>query len=151
MNFSKTGYTLGVIATIIVLVWIGIFKFTPGEAAAIKGYVSNSFLMSWLYLITSTQGVSNIIGIYEMITAAFLILSFWNNKAGLIGGYLTGSIFIGTLSFIITTPGIWTVADGVLITDFFLLKDLAFLAVALQVIGKHKAGQVRGDRMVHID
>lgn len=141
-NFTKAGYTLGVIATIIVLLWIGIFKFTPGEAMAIKGYVSNSFLMSWLYRITSVQGASNIIGTYEIETAVFLIISFWNKKAGLIGGYLTASIFMGTLSFLLTTLGICKFSGGILITDFFVLKDIAFLAIGLQVIGKSKISDI---------
>lgn len=141
-TIEKAGYTLGVVSTIIVLLWIGVFKFTPGEAAAIRGYVSNSFLMSWLYRISSEQGVSNIIGIYEITTALLLIVSFWSRKVGLIAGCLTASIFIGTLSFLITTPGIWKFSEGVLITDFFVVKDIAFLAVALQVIGKNRELQV---------
>ena len=139
MDFKKTGYTLGVMATIIVLLWIGILKFTPSEAMAIKGYVSNSFLMSWLYSVTSVQGVSNIIGIFEIATAILLIASFWNKKLGLIGGYLTAIIFLTTLSFLLTTPGIWKVSEGVVVTDFFVLKDLAFLAISLQIIGTNKA------------
>lgn len=138
MDLKKTGYSLGVISTIIVLLWIGIFKFTPSEAAAIQSYVSNSFLMSWLYKVTSQQGVSNIIGTYEIITGLLLIASFFNNKAGLIAGYLAASIFLGTLSFLFTTPGVWKISDGVPVTDFFVIKDLSFLAVGLQVIGKSK-------------
>lgn len=138
MDLKKAGYTLGVVATIVVLLWIGILKFTPLEAMAIKGYVSNSFLMSWLYKVASVQGASNIIGIYEIITAILLTASFWNKKLGLIAGYLSLTIFLGTLSFLFTTPGIWKVSEGVLVTDFFVLKDIAFLAVSLQVIWANK-------------
>lgn len=138
MDLKKIGYTLGVIATIVVLLWIGILKFTPLEAMAIKGYVSNSFLMSWLYRITSLQGASNIIGTYEIITAVLLGASFWNKKLGLVAGYLTLTIFLGTLSFLITTPAIWKLSEGMLVTDFFVLKDIAFLAIGLQVIGASK-------------
>ncbi|ETZ24086.1 DUF417 family protein [Pedobacter sp. V48] len=138
MDFKNTGYNLGVITTIIVLFWIGVLKFTPSEAMAIKAYVSNSFLMNWLYRFNSDQGVSNLIGIYEIITGILLIVSFWNSRIGLVAGYLTAIIFLTTLSFLMTTPGIWKLSDGVPITDFFVIKDLAFLAVALQVIGKAK-------------
>lgn len=141
MNFKKASYNLGVIATIIVLLWIGILKFTPSEAMGIKGYVSNSFLMSWLYHVTSVRGVSNLIGIFEITTAILLIISFWNSKIGLIAGYLTALIFIITLSFIFTTPGIWHLMDGVPVTDFFVLKDMAFLSVALGIIDKHRTQQ----------
>ena len=137
MKIENLGYTIGVIATVTVLLWIGIFKFTPGEAAAIKNYVSHSFLMNWMYSIFSAQQVSNIIGVFEIITRISLIASFWNQRIGLIAGILTLIIFITTLSFLITTPGIWRIIEGVPVTDFFVFKDLAFLAIALLVIGKN--------------
>lgn len=140
MNFSKTGYILGVSATALVLLWIGILKFTPTEAAAIKPYVENSFLMSWLYNVASVQMVSNLIGVFEIVTGLLLLSSFKSTKAGEIGGYLALIIFITTLSFLITTPHVWNFSDGVLVTDFFVVKDLAFLAIALQVIG-HNFGK----------
>jgi uncharacterized membrane protein YkgB len=138
LDLKKSGYALGVISVIIVLFWIGLLKFTPSEAMAIKGYVSHSFLMSWLYSITSVQGVSNIIGIYEIVTAILLAGSFWSSKVREIAGYLTVIIFLTTLSFLITTPGVWKFSDGIIVTDFFVIKDIAFLAIALQVIGNSK-------------
>lgn len=138
MNFKKVGYIVGLAATIIVLLWIGIFKFTPGEALAIKNYVSNNFLMSWLYSLFSVQMVSNLIGIFEIFTGLFLLASFWNRKLGLIGGYLSAIIFLTTLSFLMTTPGIWKFSEGVPGTDFFVVKDLAFLAFAFLVIGHNQ-------------
>ena len=139
MNYNKTGYNLGVIATIIVLVWIGILKFTAGEAMAIKGFVSNSFLMSWMYKVFSLQMVSNLIGVFEITTGILLIASFWNSKIGRVAGYLSLVIFLTTLSFLFTTPGVWKISEGVPVTEFFVLKDLAFLAIALQVIGRNSA------------
>jgi uncharacterized membrane protein YkgB len=137
MNHTKTGYTIGVASTALILLWIGIFKFTPTEAAAIMPLVQHSFLMSWMYKIGSTQQVSNFIGLFEIITGILLIASFWSKKLGLTGGYLTVIIFLTTLSFLATTPGIWKVVDGVLTTEFFVLKDLAFLAIGFMVIGKN--------------
>lgn len=134
MKTNKTGYTAGVIATIVVLVWIGILKFTPSEAKAIKPLVENSWLMSWLYQIVSIQTGSIIIGIFEIITALFLAGSFRSRKAGKIAGILTLIIFASTLSFLLSTPGIWKQLDGVPVTDFFILKDLAFLAIGIQVL-----------------
>lgn len=138
MNIKKTGYAIGVIGTIIVLVWIGLLKFTPTEATAIKPYIEHSFLMGWMYKIGSVQQVSSFVGIFELITAILLIGSFFNRQMGLIGGYLGVIIFLTTLTFIFTTPGIWKEMDGVPVTDFFVLKDLAFLAVMVQVIGEHQ-------------
>ena len=137
MNFKKTGYALGVAGTALVLLWIGILKFTPSEAMGIKPYVEHSFIMSWMYAIGSVRQVSGFIGTFEIVTAILLLASFWSNRAGLIGGYLAVIIFLTTLSFLLTTPGIWKEMDGVPVTDFFVLKDLGFLAVALQVIGNN--------------
>ncbi|AMQ01484.1 Membrane protein [Pedobacter cryoconitis] len=134
MKTNKTGYTTGVIATILVLVWIGILKFTPSEAKAIKPLVENSWLMSWLYQVVSIQTGSILIGIFEIITALFLTASFWSRKAGKIAGILTLIIFVSTLSFLLSTPGIWKQMDGIPVTDFFILKDLAFLAIGIQVL-----------------
>lgn len=138
MKNSNTGYTVGVLATALVLIWIGIFKFTPTEAMGIKNYVENSFLISWLYKIFSIGVVSMLIGVAEIITGILLIASLWNAPAGKIGGLLTIVIFVTTLSFLLTTPGTWKIVDGVPATDFFVLKDLAFLAVGIQVFVRSK-------------
>jgi uncharacterized membrane protein YkgB len=137
MNHTKIGYTIGVASAALILIWIGVFKFTPTEAAAIMPLVQHSFLMSWMYKIGSIQGVSNFIGSFEIVTGLLLVASFWNKKLGLIGGYLTVIIFLTTLSFLLTTPGVWKVVDGVPVTEFFIVKDLAFLAIGFIVIGKN--------------
>lgn len=137
MNIAKSGHLLGVTGTSLILLWIGILKFTPSEAAGIKPYVEHSFLMGWMYAIGNVRQVSDFIGIFEIITAILLIASFRNRKAGLIAGFLACIIFITTLSFLLTTPGIWKTMDGVPVTDFFVLKDLGLLAVALQVLGNN--------------
>lgn len=142
MKLQKTGYNLGVIAMSLVLLWIGIVKFTTEEALGIKPLVEHSFLMSWLYQVASVNAVSMIIGVFEIVTAIFLLISFKSRIAGRIGGYLSLIIFVTTLSFLITTPGIWKTMGSVPVTDFFILKDLAFLAIALQVIGYHSDDNV---------
>ncbi len=136
-KFGKAGYNLGLIATALVLLWIGILKFTTAEAMAIKPYVEHSFLMSWLYKIASVTTVSDLIGVFEIITGLLLLCSFRSRLAGRIGGYLSLIIFVTTLSFLFTTPGIWKMMEFVPVTDFFVVKDLAFLAISLQVIGRN--------------
>ena len=115
---------------------IGIFKFTATEAKAIEPLVRNHPLMSWMYKITSVQGVSNIIGSIEIVAAALLLLHFFWKKAGLIGGILSAFIFLFTLSFLLTTPGVSKTVDTMPVTDFFILKDIMALGISLMVIGK---------------
>lgn len=135
-NYHTLGYTVAVLGLAVVLLWIGIFKFTPTEAKAIEGLVKNSFLVSWLYKITGVQNVSNIIGSIEIVAAVCLLLSFFWKKAGILGGLLSTITFLITLSFLITTPGIFTTVDGVPITEFFILKDVMALGISLMVLGK---------------
>ncbi len=135
-NYQGLGYFISVLGVAIVLLWIGIFKFTPTEAKAIEGLVKNSFLMSWLYNLTSVQGVSNIIGGIEIIAAVCLLLSFSWKKAGVLGGILGVITFLTTISFLFTTPGVFKIVNGVPVTDFFILKDVMALGISLMVLGK---------------
>jgi uncharacterized membrane protein YkgB len=136
INFQSLGYTVSVIGLAMILLWIGIFKFTPTEAKAIEPLVANSFLMSWLYKITSVQGVSNLIGTVEIITAVCLLVHFYVKKAGILGGILSVLTFLTTLSFLFTTPGVFKIVDGVPITEFFILKDVMALGISLMVLGR---------------
>ena len=60
---------------VVVLLLIGVLKFTPGEAAGIQPLVAHSPLMSWMYGLLSVQGVSNVIGTIEIATAALICAS----------------------------------------------------------------------------
>ncbi|PSW65206.1 hypothetical protein C0W88_12820 [Photobacterium leiognathi subsp. mandapamensis] len=135
---TPLSYKTGVFGVVLLLLWIGIFKFTPTEAAAIEPLVKNHPLMGWLYSILSVQGVSNLVGISEIILAVGLIYSFFNPKAGVFFGVLASVLSIVTLSFLFTTPDTWKMVDGVPTTSFFLVKDILFLAVSLQVIEHNK-------------
>ncbi len=129
------GFYTALYGTVLILVWIGGFKFTPTEAKAIAPLVSNSPLMSWLYQIGSLQQVSNFIGIFEIITALLLASYPFSRKLALVGGVLNTLIFLATLSFLLSTPKAFQWVDGFLIPDAFILKDLAFLGIGLMVIG----------------
>jgi len=48
---------------VVVLMLIGLLKFTPPEAAGIQPLVLHSPLMSWMYAVLSIQAVSNVIGL----------------------------------------------------------------------------------------
>jgi uncharacterized membrane protein YkgB len=133
MIVNRFAYSLSVLATVVVLVWIGFFKFTPTEAQNIKPLVENHFAMSWMYKVMSVQIVSNVIGYFEIATAICLFFSLFWNKVGIVGGLAGVIIFLTTLSFLFTTPNHAPVVDGFHTVDFFILKDLAYLAICLMV------------------
>ena len=125
------GYSLGVLGVALVLAWIGIYKFTPTEADLIKPLVENHPAMGWLYSVISVQAVSNLIGAVEIIVAIGLVVGLKNRKVGFFSGVFATVIFLSTLSFLITTPNTWKMSDGILITNFFLVKDILFLAISI--------------------
>ncbi|EHH1033045.1 DUF417 family protein [Vibrio parahaemolyticus] len=135
---DNVGYLIGVLGVSLVLAWIGIYKFTPTEAKLIQPLVENHFAMSWLYNVISVQAVSNIIGATEIAVAIGLIVGIKNNKIAYLSGIAAALIFVTTLSFLLTTPNTWKVSDGVLVTNFFLVKDILFLAISVSVIERNK-------------
>ncbi|MCS3529515.1 YkgB family protein [Chryseobacterium sp. JUb7] len=136
---GRIGYYISLFGTALILLWIGIFKFTPTEAAGIKNLVENHFLTFFVYDIVSVQTVSNAIGAIEIIIALLLLFSvkFASlRKYAAIGMIVT---FLTTLSYLFTTSGIWKVVDGIPVTDFFILKDLMFLGFGLMILnGKNE-------------
>ena len=96
MNLNEFAYKLGVLGTVIILLWVGLFKFTAVEAGAIKELVENHFAMGWMYKVMSLQMVSNVIGFSEIIIGIGLFASLFYNKIGLYAGFIFG--FIGFFS-----------------------------------------------------
>ena len=135
-NFQKVGYIISVLGVATILIWIGIFKFTPTEAKEIKPMIANSPLMSWLYLICSDNATSRLIGIIEILTGILLIISLIVPKVGLVSGTMSLLTFILTLSFLFSTPGAFQKIDGIWLPDAFILKDLMALGISLMVLGK---------------
>lgn len=133
MKKYTVGESISIVAVSLTLLWIGIFKFAPKEAMAIKPLVENHFAMSWLYSVLSLQMVSNLIGVAEILVAVGLLFALRFQKVGKYAGIASMVIFITTLSFLFTTPKMWRWVDGVLTTDFFILKDLAFLGISYMV------------------
>ncbi|ROV58019.1 DUF417 family protein [Vibrio ponticus] len=136
---GNIGYYVGVFGVALVLAWIGIYKFTPTEAKLIEPLVANHFAMGWLYNVLSVQAVSNLIGATEIVVAIGLIIGFKYTRVAYYSGIAAAIIFIATLSFLLTTPNTWKVSDGILISNFFLVKDILFLAIAISVIERNRA------------
>lgn len=124
------------------LAWIGLQKFTIQEAQAISLFINNQPLMSWLYNIFSLQGLSSALGTIE-IAAAVLIasrpVSAW---AAATGSAIAVFLFLSTLSFLFTTPGVVENSSVYvpLLTDTggFLIKDIALLGAATWTLGEER-------------
>ncbi|MGJ1269448.1 DUF417 family protein [Sphingobacterium spiritivorum] len=129
----RAGYFISLAGSVLILLWIGIYKFTAVEAEAIRPLMEQHPLLSWMYSIFTIQQVSNIIGITEVLLALILVLSIkWIKlrKIASIGMIIT---FVLTLSFLFTTSGMWKFREGIPTTDFFILKDLLLLGFGLML------------------
>src|SRR5919205_943173 len=131
---------------VVVVGWIGLMKFTTYEAEGIRPFVANSPLMSWAYGLISVRGFSALLGVVE-VTIALLIAArpFWP-RASALGSALAVGMFLTTLSFLVTTPGVWEPSAGGFPAlsgkpGQFLIKDLALLGISLWSFGESwKAG-----------
>jgi reactive chlorine resistance protein C len=134
----QSGYYISLFGAALILLWIGIFKFTPTEANAIKPLIENHFLTFFVYNFTSVQAVSNAIGVIEIIIALLLMFSVKFASLKRLAGFGMIATFLITLSYLFTTPGVWKVVDGVPVTDFFILKDLMLLGFGLMILNEKK-------------
>ena len=125
---------------VIVLTWIGLMKFTAYEAGAIQGLVASSPFISWLYDVLSVQGVSNLIGTIEILTAAALVAGLKFPRIGLVGAVAAAFTFVLTTSFLFTAPG-WEASLGgfpylSVVPGQFLLKDIVLFAGSVFLAGE---------------
>ncbi len=139
------GFHISLLGLALILIWIGLFKFTPTEAKAIEPLVSNSPFMKWMYNVVSINGVSKIIGTIEVITGLLLLLNYLTPYGGLVGGFLASATFILTLSFIFTTPNAIEKIDGFILPDAFVLKDIMALGISLTIFIKSFIEIFRGN------
>ena len=127
-----------------ILLAFGLLKFTAAEAAAIRPMVEHSPFLGWLYLLTSTQGASSVVGVMELSIAVLLLIHRWAPKAAVVGGLWASGMFLITLSFLVTTPGVLKdpSAFGFLVKDVFLLA--AALGAAAQSLRAIRRSSITG-------
>lgn len=130
---ERTGIGVSRYGLVMILLLIGLAKFTTEEAAGIQPLVAHSPLMSWMYVVLSRRGVSNLIGCIELAIAILLVLRPVSAKlsfAGSVGAIVTFGL---TVTFLFSTPGAIQLGSGINILGAagqFLIKDLALLGVA---------------------
>ncbi|MFK8266068.1 DUF417 family protein [Capnocytophaga cynodegmi] len=130
----KAGYYVSLFGTALLLLWIGIFKFTMAEANAVKPLIENHFLTFWVYNLMSVQTVSNIVGVIEIMLALLLLFSPFFPKLGRYAAYGMIVTFLVTISYLFTTPNMWRKVEWMPVTDFFILKDVVLLGFSLMLV-----------------
>jgi uncharacterized membrane protein YkgB len=119
---------------VVVLLLIGVLKFTPGEAAAIQPFVEHNPLMSWMY------------------TAALVALRPLSPKASFADSLSAVVTFLLTVSFLFSTPGAAQLKYGFPVlgdAGQFLIKDLVLLGASFWTAAEaHRAAQRSGAWLV---
>jgi uncharacterized membrane protein YkgB len=126
---------------VLVLFWIGGMKFTAYEAEGISGFVSNSPLMSWAYSVFSIRAFSSLLGITEVVVGLLIAARPLSARAALVGSAGAVGMFLTTLSFLATTPGVWEVSAGgfpalSVVPGQFLVKDFVLFGAAIWLSGQ---------------
>src|SRR5215831_7755686 len=125
---------------VLILLWIGGMKFTAYEAEDIRPFVENSPPFAWTYPAFGVRGMSNVLGATEILVGLLIAARPWLPRVSAVGSLLAAGMFLGTLSFLVTTPGTWIDELGgfpaISVLGQFLVKDVALLATAVWSFGE---------------
>jgi reactive chlorine resistance protein C len=125
---------LGRYGLVVVIGWIGALKFANFEANQIQPLVANSPFMGWLYDIFSVYTFSALLGVFEGAAAVLLAIKPLFPKLSIVGSVQAIVLFLATISFLFTTPGIGEPAGGgfpaLSLIGEFLLKDIPLLGLS---------------------
>ncbi|MBA2350266.1 MAG: YkgB family protein [Burkholderiales bacterium] len=125
---------------VVVFLWIGLLKFTEYEAKNIEPFVSNSPIWAWAYGSLGLRMLSNIIGVIEISIGVLIAMRPFAPMASAVGAFGSIITYLITLSFMLTTPGVWEPGYGFpfpsALPGQFLAKDLVLLGVSIWLAGE---------------
>lgn len=136
-KFTGLGQLVARYGLVLVLAWIGFGKYVKMESRVL---IENSPLLSWIYDFASATTVARMLGTTEIVAALLIAIVPWSPKLSAVGSALAVVLFLGTVSFLFTTPGLFaTHAAGLPVLTAqpgqFLLKDVVLLGVAIWTLG----------------
>jgi uncharacterized membrane protein YkgB len=134
---TSIGHIVSRYGLVVVLAWIGFGKYVKMESRVL---IEHSPLMSWVYDVASVTTVARTLGTLEIVAAILIAAVSFSPRLGAIGSAMAIVLFLGTLSFLFTTPGVVaTHAGGIPVLSGmpgqFLLKDLVLIGVAVWSLG----------------
>ncbi len=132
---SLVRYTL-----VVVIAWIGALKYTSYEATAIQPLIAHSPIFSWLYSTFSVRTFAAVLGSLEIVAALLIAVRPLFPRLSVIGSAMGILLFLSTLSFLFTTPGVTVASAGgfpvlSVLPGQFLLKDLVLVSASLWTLG----------------
>jgi len=125
---------------VMVLIWIGALKFAEYEAMGIKPLVENSPLTNWALQLLGLKVLAALIGTVEIVLGLMIATRSFAPKISAFGSKGAAVVFLVTLTFLLTTPGVWEPGYGFPFLSGmpggFLAKDVIFLGAALWTAGE---------------
>ncbi|MEE6135991.1 DUF417 family protein [Mycobacterium sp. 050128] len=136
-SLIRLGHLISRYGLVVVLAWIGFGKYVKMESRVL---IEHNPLMSWVYDVFSVTTVARGLGTMEIVAALLIAVRPLWPRVSAVGSALAVVLFLGTLSFLFTTPGVVsTHAAGLPVLSAlpgqFLLKDLVLIGVALWTLG----------------
>jgi uncharacterized membrane protein YkgB len=143
-RITTVGQTAARYGLVVVLAWIGLGKFVKMEAHVL---IEHSPLMSWVYQLLSHHTVAAALGTAEIVAAVLIAVRPLWPRLSAVGSAMAVVLFLGTLSFLFTTPGLIAGHAGPVpilgaLPGQFLLKDLVLIGVSVWTLGDALGGSV---------
>ena len=117
------------------LLWIGALKFKDYEVENAEVLVTASPLTSWFRDKLGAQKLGRLIGVAQMTMGSLIAARPVAPQASAVGSFGAAGLFLGTLSFLVTTPEAWREGPGGIrqpsVLGESLLKDTVLLGAAL--------------------
>lgn len=116
------------------LLWIGWLKFKAYEMENIEPLVSSSPVFSPLRKKLGKEKLARVIGVTEIALGSLVAAKPLAPRASAIGSLGAAGMFVTTLSFLTTTPGVIEEGESapkLSMVGQFLIKDSVLLAAAL--------------------
>jgi uncharacterized membrane protein YkgB len=116
------------------LLWIGALKFTDYEVQNAEVLVTASPLTSRLRAKLGAQKLGRLIGVTQISLGSLIAAKPFAPQASAVGSLGAVGLFLGTLSFLVTTPEAWQEGQGTPQLSMLgesLLKDTVLLGASL--------------------
>jgi len=136
-TLSQIGTAIARYGLVLILLLIGGLKFTHGEAMAIQPLIGHSPLLFWMYAFLDVDAGARIIGTTEIAVAVLIAVRGFMPIASALGSALGALTFLTTVTFLLSTPGVWDpVFRALSMTGAFLIKDIVLLGACVLTTGE---------------
>ena len=136
---------------VLIFFWFGFLKFTAYEAEGIAPLAMNSPLLSWAYRALGQQGFAMALGVVEISIGILIALRPVSARLSAIGSVGSIITYLVTLSFLLSTPGVWQTGYGFPFLSGpigqFLIKDVVLLAASVWIATEAFAAADMGGRV----